>query len=195
MIEVEDKLLADDIFEEYFECNLSECKGECCIEGDSGAPLEEEEIAVLEDNYELFKPFMTSAGIEAVERDGVFVIDSDGDYTTTLINGGECAFVVREGDIALCAIEKAFRAGLITNIKPISCALYPIRRKRFKNGMEGLNYHRWDVCRSACTNGEQTGSKVYQCAKGALVRAYGEEFYGHLEEIDRILTEGLVEEE
>lgn len=194
MIEVEDKLLSEDLFEEYFCCDLADCKGACCIEGDSGAPLEIEEIALLEDTIDAIKPYMTEKGIKAIEKDGVFTIDSDGDYTTTLIDGGECAFVFRDKGIALCAIEKAFRDGKIENIKPISCHLYPIRRKRFSGG-EGLNYHRWSVCSGAVRNGTIKKCKVYEGVKSAIVRAYGEEFYGHLVEIDAIIEKGEIEYE
>lgn len=189
MIEIEDKLLSEEVFEEYFCCDLSKCKGECCIEGDSGAPLEVDEIGLIEDNLDVIKKYMTPRGIEAVDKAGVFEIDYDGDYTTTLIDGGECAFVFREGDIALCAIEKAFREGEIENVKPISCSLYPIRRKKFSNNMEGLNYHRWNVCSSAVAHGKETGCKVYQCVKAALTREYGEDFYRYLTEVDEILEE------
>ena len=190
MIEIEDKLLSDDIVEEYFCCNLSDCKGACCIEGDSGAPLELDEIDKIEENIDAIKPFMTAEGIASIEKDGVFTIDIDGDYTTTLVNGAECAFVFRDKGIALCSIEKAFREGVIENIKPISCHLYPIRRKKFANGMEGLNYHRWDVCKGAILNGEMKNCKVYEGVKSAIERAYGEEFYGHLTEVDRIIAAG-----
>lgn len=195
MIEVENKLLSEDLFEEYFCCDLADCKGACCIEGDSGAPLEIEEISLIEDALDAIKPYMTKDGILAIEKDGVFTIDIDGDYTTTLINGGECAFVFRDKGIALCAIEKAFREGVIENIKPISCHLYPIRRKRFSGDMEGLNYHRWGVCSGAVRNGTSKKCKVYEGVKSAIVRAYGEEFYGHLVEIDAIIEKGDIEYE
>lgn len=195
MIEVEDKLLSEDLFDNYFCCDLADCKGACCIEGDSGAPLEIEEIALIEDAIDAIKPYLTEKGIQAIEKDGVFTIDSDGDYTTTLIDGGECAFVFRNEGIALCAIEKAFREGKIENIKPISCHLYPIRRKRFSDGFEGLNYHRWNVCQGAVRNGEAKNCKVYEGVKSAIVRAYGEEFYGHLVAIDAIIEKGEIEYE
>lgn len=195
MIEVENKLLSEDLFDEYFCCDLTDCKGACCIEGDSGAPLEMEEITLLEEAIDAIRPYMSEKGIEAIEKDGVFTIDIDGDYTTTLIDGGECAFVFRDKGIALCAIEKAYREGKIENIKPISCHLYPIRRKRFKGGMEGLNYHRWSVCGGAVRNGTAKKCKVYEGVKNAIERAYGEEFYGHLVEIDAIIEKGEIEYE
>lgn len=195
MVEIEDKIVSEELFDEFFCCDLSQCKGICCVEGDSGAPLKIEEIDVIENELPNIIPFMTPEGVDAVERNGVFEVDSDGDYTTTLINGGECAFVVTENGIALCAMEKAFRAGKSAFPKPISCHLYPIRVKEFSNGMSGLNYHRWNVCSSAVCEGRKSGVKVYQGVRSAIERAYGKEFYGHLEEVDRILSNGEVEEE
>ncbi len=188
MIEIEEKLLSEDIFEEYFCCDLTKCKGACCVEGDSGAPLEEEELALLEDNIDNIIPYMQPKGIESIQKYGVFVIDSEGDYTTTLIDGGECAFVFRDGDIVLCAIEKAFREGKIDNIKPISCHLYPIRRKRFANGFEGLNYNKWDICHSAVECGKERSCKVYEAVESGLKRAYGDTFYRYITEVDEILN-------
>lgn len=190
MIEIEDKLLSDDLFEEYFCCDLTDCKGACCIEGDSGAPLEIDEIGLIEDNIDVIKPYMSRKGIEAITTDGVFTIDSDGDYTTTLIGGAECAFVFRDKGIALCAIEKAYREGKIKNIKPISCHLYPIRRKRFSDGTEGLNYHRWDVCKGAVRNGAARECKVYEGVQSAIERAYGKEFYDQMTEIEGFIERG-----
>lgn len=190
MVEIEDKLISEDLFDNYFCCDLKECKGMCCIEGDSGAPLEECEIALIEDNIEVIKRFMTKEGIEAIDSNGVCTIDSDGDLTTTLIGGCECAFVFREKGIALCAIEKAHRESLIDNVKPISCHLYPIRVKHLGGGMQGLNYHRWAVCEGAVRLGEQRKCKVYEGVKDAIIRKYGEEFYTHLTEVDKILELG-----
>lgn len=195
MVEIEDKIVSEEVFEEMFSCDLSKCKGICCIEGDSGAPLKLEEIDIIEQELENIKPFMTKEGADAVQQKGVFDIDEDGDYTTTLVNGAECAFVVMEGDVALCAIEKAYRSEKSEFMKPISCHLYPIRVKEFKNGMHGLNYHRWEVCKSAVCNGEKSSVKVYECAKDGLIRAYGELFYEYMVDVDRILSNGEVEEE
>ncbi len=194
MIEIENKLLSEDIFEEYFCCDLSQCKGACCVEGDSGAPLLSEEVLLIEDNIDKIIPYMQKAGVDTINNEGVAVIDSEGDLTTTLINGGECAFVIREDDIVLCAIEKAYRSGVIDNIKPISCHLYPIRRKFFKGEMEGLNYDRWSICESARECGLKNGVKVYQGVRSAIERAYGQQFYQYLEEVDEILANNEVEE-
>ncbi len=197
MIEIEDKLVSDDVLECYFSCDLSKCKGACCVFGDSGAPLKEQEIGIIEDCLEHIKPYMTPEGLEAVDKSGVFVIDMDGDYTTTLVEGTEeCAFTFTTDEgLVLCAIEKAYREGKIEYKKPISCHLYPIRTKEFSNDMTGLNYHRWDICKDAIVAGKNSQTKVYQGVRDAIVREWGEEFYGHLCEVDRIITNGEVEQE
>ncbi|MFI3315585.1 MAG: DUF3109 family protein [Rikenellaceae bacterium] len=195
MIEIEDKIVSDELFEEYFCCDLAKCKGICCVEGDSGAPLEIEDIEQIEENLEVIKKYMTEQGVETIEADGIFEIDGDGDYTTTLINRQECAFVVEENGVTLCAIEKACRAGEIEYKKPISCHLYPIRVTNFANGMCGLNYHRWQVCEGAIECGKKHGIKVYQGLKEPIIRAFGETFYRYLTEVDEIIEKGEIEEE
>lgn len=187
MIEIDDKLISDEVVEQPFLCDLSKCGGACCIEGDSGAPLTIEEIDILEEILPAVVPYMTPEGVAAVEQDGVFEVDPDGEYTTTLIDGGPCAFVVEEDGIAWCAVERAFRAGEVGFQKPISCHLYPIRTKCFSNGVTGLNYQRWGVCKGAESNGAKQQSKVYQAARSALKRAYGEEFYAALEAAEKHL--------
>lgn len=194
MIEIEDKIVSDDVFEQYFLCDLTKCKGACCVYGDSGAPLEQQEITIIEDSLEQIKPYMTAEGNLAVSKNGVFEIDTDGDFTTTLVNGLECAFTFKNNEgMILCAIEKAFREGKISYHKPISCHLYPIRTKLFSNGFEGLNYHKWDICKDAVANGKKCNVKVYQGLRDSIVRKWGKEFYGHLVEVDKIITAGEIE--
>lgn len=195
MIEIEDKIVSQELFEEYFCCDLNHCKGICCIEGDSGAPLEIDEVEEIEKNIEIIQKYMTPEGIEAIEEQGIFVIDSDGDLTTTLVNGAECAYTIEEDGITFCAIEKAFRAGEIDFKKPISCHLYPIREVKFSNGMTGLNYHRWSVCSGAVECGKRSKIKVYQALKEPIERAYGETFYRYLTEVDEIIEKGEIEDE
>lgn len=181
MIDIDGRIVTADILTEPFCCDLAQCKGICCVEGNAGAPLESEEIGILEEEYEAYKPFMTPAGIEAVERLGFAVIDFDGELTTPLVNDAECAFSCSEDGITLCAIEKAHRAGLTDFVKPISCHLYPVRVKKFSNGSVGLNYHRWSVCSPAVQCGRANGIKVYQGLKAPITRAFGGEFYEALE--------------
>lgn len=181
MIEIDDKIVSADLLTERFCCDITKCKGICCVEGDSGAPLEIEEVDLLEEQYEAYKPYMTAEGIEAVERQGFMIVDEDGDYTTPLVNNAECAFAYQEGDITLCAVERAWLEGKCDFRKPISCHLYPIRLINFKSGGIGLNYHRWSVCRSACENGCKLQIPVYKSLKDAITRRFGEEFYTSLE--------------
>jgi len=189
MIQVDEVLLSEDLFESYFLCDLSACKGACCIEGDAGAPLEREEIDIIEENLDEIKGFLSDKGKATVERDGVFEVDIDGDYVTTLNAGNECAFTVFDDNgIALCGIEAAYRAGKTNFKKPISCHLYPIRVEKLKHH-DALNYHRWSICQPACDCGSKLKVKVYQFAKEALIRKYGESWYKQLQEVDRLLDE------
>lgn len=181
MIEIDGKIVSDDILTECFACDIARCKGECCVDGNSGAPLEMEEADILEEEYENYKPYMTPEGIESVERQGFMVVDCDGDYTTPLVDDAECAYSYRENGITLCAIEKAFREGKCSFRKPISCHLYPIRLISLSNGTIGLNYHRWNVCSSACENGRKLGIPVYKSLREPIIRRFGEDFYKALE--------------
>lgn len=181
MIEIEDKVLSRDIFEKKFVCDLTACKGACCVEGSSGAPLEEEEIHILEKIYEDVKPFLNKKGIKAIEKQGQWVIDADGDYTTPLVaEEKECAYTIFENGLALCGIEKAFKAGATDYRKPISCHLYPIRTRKYAK-FEALNYDVWHLCEPACACGEKLQVPVYKFLKDALTRKYGEEFYKMVE--------------
>ena len=127
MIEIDDKIVSLDLLRECFACDLSRCKGICCVEGNAGAPLEIEEVATLEAQYETYKPYMTPEGIAAVERQGFMVVDDEGDYTTPLVGDAECAYSYTENGVTLCAVERAFREGRCSFRKPISCHLYPRR--------------------------------------------------------------------
>jgi hypothetical protein len=175
IIQIGDVLVSEDVVCEYFACDYPVCKGACCIVGDSGAPLEEEEIPGLERDYPSFSALMSEAGRSAAEASGFFAVDRDGDLVTPLVPGTEeCAFCRFEGDNCLCAIEKA---GLV---KPVSCALYPIRVKKFRGGGMALNLHRWDICRCAFERGRREGIRVYQFLRGPLIRRFGPDFYDAL---------------
>lgn len=189
MIEIDDKIVSLDILTENFVCDLKACKGECCVDGNSGAPLEEDEVAVMEAEFEVYKPYMKPEGVAAVERDGVMVLDEDGDLTTTLIDGAECAFSFEEGGITFCAIERAWKEGKTMFRKPVSCHLYPIRVAKFSNGTYGLNYHRWSVCVPAVKYGNKLGVPVYRSLKEPIIRRFGEEFYEALDEAAKFVRE------
>lgn len=190
MIEIEDKIVSSEILTCYFACDYCKCKGECCVEGDSGAPLEIDECGQLEDNFEKIEKYLTNEGKEAILKDGAYVIDMDGDYTTTLVHDAECAYSFVEDGNIMCAIERAYRNGDIDFNKPLSCHLYPIRLVKLKNGFTGLNYHRWSICKDAITKGEKECVKVYQGLKEPLIRAFGEQFYTYLQEVDQIIENG-----
>lgn len=182
MISIDKTLISDDIFEKKFVCDLNACKGGCCVAGESGAPLEKEELEMIEGVVEKVKPYMNKRGRKAIEKHGAWVLDSDGDYTTTLVaKNKECAFVIfDENKIAKCAIEMAHKDGVVDWQKPISCHLYPIRITHHKN-YDALNYHKWAVCKPACACGEKLNVPVYKFLKAPLIRAYGKEWYSKLE--------------
>ena len=185
LIEVKDKIVSTQIFDKKFVCDLNTCKGACCIEGNSGAPLTLDEIDLLEENIEKIMPFMRPEGIEQVEENGVFYMDEDNEAVTTLVNGGECSFVYfDENNITKCGIEQAYNSGKIDFNKPISCHLYPIREKQF-NDFRALTYDVWPICAPACACGDKLDVPVYRFLKGAIIRAYGEDFFEALEEVDK----------
>jgi len=182
MIQIDDKLISEDLFSEEFVCNLSKCKGICCVEGDAGAPLDEDETKILDEIYPKIKSYLRPEGIQAIEEQGTYTLDFEGDLVTPLVNNAECAYVIfDEKGYTKCAIEKAYEDGVIDWQKPISCHLYPIRITEYSN-FSAINYHEWDICSDACTLGKELGVKVYQFLKKPLIRKYGEEFYQTLSE-------------
>jgi hypothetical protein len=188
LVEIEDKIVSTQIFERQFVCDLSACKGACCIEGNGGAPVTKEEVEIIEAHLDKILPFMRPEGIEAIEAQGVVYEDDDFEPATTLVNGKECAFVYfDQTNTAKCAIEKAHREGQIDFIKPISCHLYPIRTKKFDQ-YTALNYEKWDICEPACACGEQLNVPVYRFLKEPLIRAFGPEFYKELDIVSRELN-------
>lgn len=181
MIRVGNVLVSDDIAGNEFVCNLEKCKGACCVEGELGAPLEESELEILKSIYEDVRPFLTPQGIKAIEEQGLFILDEDGDYSTPTIGGRECAYAVYDDNgILQCGIERAYNEGKTNWKKPISCHLYPIRILKKRN-LEALNYHRWDICSPACELGKKLKVPVYRFLKEALIRKYGEAWYNELE--------------
>jgi len=182
MIAIDKTLVSEDLFDKKFVCDLNACKGACCVAGDSGAPLDKDELAILDSVFEQVKPYMVKKGIAAVNKKGTYVIDSDGDYTTTLVSeGAECAFVYfDETSTAKCAIEKAYYEGVISWKKPISCHLYPVRISKFKN-YDAVNYSKWDICKPACECGKKLDVPVYKFLKEPLIRKYGKGWFKQLE--------------
>ncbi len=179
MLKIDKVLVSDDLKDNYFACKLSACHGDCCIEGDAGAPLEEEEISILEDYIDNVKPFMTDEGKEMIEKTGVFDYDADGEYVTPLVNNLACAFVYKADGINFCAIEKAYIEGKIKFQKPISCHLYPVRLSKVGE-FTAVNYHKWSICASAIINGKKERVLLYKYLNKPLSRKFGKEWYEKL---------------
>lgn len=190
MLEIDNKLISLDVFERKFVCDLTACKGACCVEGDAGAPLTMEEVDILEEELEKIKPFMRSEGIEMVEKTGVFYMDDDNEPVTTLVNGKECAFVrFDDKGTALCSVEDAYNQGVISFKKPISCHLYPIRVAKYRN-FEAVNYNEWHICKPACNCGAKLNVPVYKFLKEPIIRKWGQSFFNELEIAAKELAKG-----
>jgi hypothetical protein len=186
MILLENTIVSEDVLDKHFICNLSACKGACCVEGDFGAPLTEEEIRTLSSEIENLKPFLSHEGLAAIAQNGFWEHDSDGDLVTTCLPTGECNFSLRDTNGTLkCGIEAAYKAGKSSLYKPLSCHLYPIRISKV-SAYEALNYHKWDICAPACALGKEHQVPVYQFLKEALVRKFGADWY---QELDAIATQ------
>ena len=187
MIQVEEKIISLDVFEKHFVCDLNACKGACCVEGDSGAPLLKEEEKILDEIYEKVKPYMRKEGITEIENQGVAVYDADGDLTTPLVNNCECAFVTFENGITKCTIEKAYLDGKTDFKKPISCHLFPIRITEYTD-FDAVNYESIKICSPACSLGEEMQLPVYKFLKAPLIRKYGVKFYKEITKVAEFLN-------
>jgi hypothetical protein len=182
MILVGNTVISDGIKDHFFVCNIEKCKGACCVEGDLGAPLDDDELPLMKEIQEEVTPYLTEAGRKEIERQGPYILDEEGDYSTPTINGRECAYAVRDEKGHLqCGIEKAYADGKINFRKPVSCHLYPIRITKYDD-YDAINYDRWHICQPACELGRALGTPLYQFCKDALIRKYGIKWYEELEE-------------
>ena len=189
MVQIEDTIISEDIFDYDFVCNLDACKGECCVEGVAGAPVEEDEVVIMKEIYPEVAPYLTEKGRKAIEEQGTSIVGEDGEWETPLIDGGECAYVIRdEKGVVLCGIEQAYREGKIDWKKPISCHLYPIRLKTYPSFV-AVNYERWSICKDACILGRKLQVPVYKFVREALIRKFGEEWYEQLEAAEKMINE------
>ncbi len=189
IIEIGDILVSDELLEKHFVCDLNACKGACCVEGDDGAPLTEEEVSLIEDHIEDIKPYMTQEGIDVVDEKGVFYMDRTNEPVTQLVKKKDCVFVtLDENGITKCGIEYAYKDGKIPFNKPISCHLYPIRVGHFKT-FKSLNYDQWPICSPACKLGEALKVPVYKFLKEPIIRAFGEDLYKELEKVEQQIKE------
>jgi len=214
ILQVGDVLVSPDILTECFCCDLSVCKGACCIEGDAGAPVTLDEVMAIEDALDTVWSDLSASAQSVIDRQGVAYTDREGDLVTSIVRGKDCVFTCYTPDddseanedaskhgkgqalppgCCLCALEKAHREGRCSFVKPISCALYPIRVKEFQGGLVGLNYHRWDICRCGREKGRELQLPLYRFLKGPLIRRFGEQWYAELVELaDSLREQGLL---
>ncbi|MFI2741840.1 DUF3109 family protein [Zhouia sp. PK063] len=183
MFQIGKTIVSEEIIENDFVCNLSACKGQCCVDGEAGAPLEENELEIMNEIYPKVAPFLRPEGRAVIESEGAYVKGEDGDWETPLINGADCAYVIfdKKGT-ALCGIEEAYNKGLIDWKKPVSCHLYPVRIKEYTS-FNAVNYHKWHICDDACSLGAELQVPIYKFVKEALVRKFGKAWYKELEEV------------
>lgn len=187
MFQLKNTIISEDILEKDFVCNLSACKGECCIAGEAGAPLDDDEVEIMADIYPDVKPFLRPEGIAAIDAQGTSIV-REGELETPLVNGKECAYVTfNDKGWASCGIEDAYNAGKVSWRKPISCHLYPVRVQKYSS-FSAVNYHRWPICDDACTLGAELKVPVYKFTKDALIRKFGEEWYLELEKAAKELS-------
>ena len=204
ILEIGGVLISSEILTEFFCCDYEKCKGICCVEGDAGAPVTLEEIADMEEALDTVWPQLSASAQSVIDKQGIAYADKDGDMVTSIVRGKECVFArsltpspspMGEGSqdpCWLCMLEKAYREGKTKFCKPISCALYPIREKNFGNGLIGLNYHRWEVCRDAKEKGKALNLPVYKFLKEPLIRRFGKGWYQELCEVaEQLLSESV----
>jgi len=178
-LQIDHTLVSRDLLEVRFCCDLGDCRGRCCVEGDSGAPLSPDEIPMMEACQDQVRPYLSQAALDVLDRVGVCVTDADGDVVTPLVEGRECIYTVFSGDQAMCAFELAFLDGKSTFRKPLSCHLYPVRITSYRD-YDAVNYHRWDLCKAACRLGAKKEVPLYVFLREPLIRKYGPSWYEQL---------------
>jgi hypothetical protein len=189
MYQIGDVLISDEVLTERFVCDLEKCMGACCIEGDAGAPVDLDEIMQIEEALPIIWDQLSIPARKVINKQGVAYTDIEGQLVTSIVNNKDCVFTCYEGDCCLCALEKAYRAGKTKFVKPISCALYPIREKKLAEGLYGLNYHKWKICQDAVKKGQELDLPVYKFLEGPLVRRFGQAWYDELCEVANELKE------
>ncbi len=181
MIEIGRTIISFDIFEEHFLCDLLKCKGACCVEGDSGAPLNEEEAKIIEENYPSIEKYLPDNHKKEINKQGFSVIDNDGDLVTPLVNNRQCAYSFYDDKgILKCGIEKAFLEGKSSLRKPLSCHLFPIRITEYKR-FDAINYEQLKICKPGRNCGKSNQLPLYKFLKEPLIRKYGKEWYAEVE--------------
>lgn len=197
-------MVSPDIFTERFCCDLAACAGECCVVGDAGAPLVLDEVAEIEACLDEVWSGLSASAQSIIDKQGVACCDEEGDLVTSIVNGKDCVFTCYADvedtssgqtirNCCLCALERAWREGSTKWCKPISCALYPVREKRFSDGTVALNYHRWDICRAAVEKGRELDLPLYVFLKEPLVRRFGQAWYAELCGIaEQLRAQGMI---
>ncbi len=181
MIIIRDTIVSEELIGNFFVCDLEKCKGACCVEGDLGAPLEEDELRPIRNALKRIEPYLSREGIEQIRKQGHYIKDSDGDYSTPTIHGKECVYSTYDKNgILRCGFELAWKDGKSDFRKPVSCHLYPVRITKSEVNSH-VNYHQWHICSPACTLGKSMKIPLYVFVKEALIRKYGEEWYHELD--------------
>ncbi len=180
MLQIKDTIVSLDIAERFFTCDIASCLGECCIEGDAGAPITEDEYKKIKEILPLIWDDLMPRAKEEIEAYGVAYVDEEGDLVTQIIDGKNCVFsCYGSNGMCLCAIERAYREGRVDFMKPISCHLYPLRLKEYPS-FTAVSYHRWKICKAAEVLGRKRGVRLYEFLKEPLVRRFGKEWYDEL---------------
>lgn len=187
MIQIQDTIISDDIFKEHFICDLCKCKGQCCVDGESGAPLEDYEFEEINEILPEIWDDLSPAAQELIKEQGIAYKDYDGELVTSIIKGRECVFTYfDENGVCKCAIDNAYREGRINIQKPISCHLYPIRLQKYVE-FTAVNYHKWSICEPATVLGRQHGLPLYKFLKEPLIRKFGQEWYNEVCEAGKLM--------
>jgi hypothetical protein len=179
MLQIDDTIVSLALIEKKFSCDLRACKGSCCRYGDTGAPLMADEAATLDRIWHDLWPFLRPEGIRAIEAQGTSITDIEGELVTPLIHNEECAFTIIEDGIYMCGIETAYNAGAVDFKKPLSCHLFPLRIKQYRD-FRAVNYEEWAICRSGVASGEKLEVQLCVFLREPLIRAFGQEWYDKL---------------
>ena len=183
MFQLGNTLVSEELLEAHFSCDLSQCKGACCVEGEAGAPLEQTEVDRLVKDYGAISPFLDPAGRAAIAAQGTSIVAKDQSLETPLVEGKACAYATFDKrGWAHCGIEQAHQAGAVDWKKPISCHLYPVRVKDY-SVFTAVNYHRWQICSTGCANGAQRQIPLYRFVAEALREKFGSDWYAELERV------------
>lgn len=187
MLQINDTIISMDLIETQFICDLNKCKGQCCVDGDSGAPLEKDENDKINEILPIIWDELSPKAQSLISKQGISYEDYDGELVTSIINGKECVFTYfDEQGVCKCIIDNAYREGRISVPKPISCHLYPIRLQKYRE-FTAVNYHKWSVCNPAVKLGQKEGVELYKFLKEPLIRKFGEKWYKDVYEAAKLV--------